>query len=67
MIIYGFVGIVEYVEIFLRFSGIRFIYKINFEEIELGLIFEDEMFLVIVDDFDYGVCSFGYCIVEKDK
>ncbi|MBF2445856.1 ribonuclease Z [Listeria welshimeri] len=65
--IYGPAGIAEYVETSLRLSGTRLTYKIIFNEIEPGLIFEDKMFSVIADDLEHGVRSFGYRIVEKDK
>ncbi|EBF5849363.1 ribonuclease Z [Listeria monocytogenes] len=65
--IYGPVGITEYVETSLRLSGTRLTYKIIFNEIEPGLIFEDKMFSITVDELDHGLCSFGYRIVEKDK
>ncbi|EKZ1456874.1 ribonuclease Z [Listeria monocytogenes] len=65
--IYGPVGITEYVETSLRLSGTRLTYKIIFNEIEPGLIFEDKMFSITVDELDHGLRSFGYRIVEKDK
>ncbi|MBC1367054.1 ribonuclease Z [Listeria innocua] len=65
--IYGPVGITEYVETSLRLSGTRLTYKIIFNEIEPGLIFEDKMFSIAVDELDHGLRSFGYRIVEKDK
>ncbi|EAD5297889.1 ribonuclease Z [Listeria monocytogenes] len=65
--IYGPVGITEYIETSLRLSGTRLTYKIIFNEIEPGLIFEDKMFSITVDELDHGLRSFGYRIVEKDK
>ncbi|EBB5847051.1 ribonuclease Z [Listeria monocytogenes] len=65
--IYGPVGITEYVETSLRLSGTRLTYKIIFNEIEPGLIFEDKMFSITVDELDHGLRSLGYRIVEKDK
>ncbi|CAM2362210.1 ribonuclease Z [Listeria seeligeri] len=65
--IYGPVGIQAYVETSLKLSGTRLTYKIIFEEIEPGLIFEDEMFTVTADELDHGMLSYGYRIVEKDK
>ncbi|EAF0968839.1 ribonuclease Z [Listeria monocytogenes] len=65
--IYGPVGITEYVETSLRLSGTRLTYKIIFNEIEPGLIFEDKMFSITVGELDHGLRSFGYRIVEKDK
>lgn len=65
--IYGPVGIQAYVETSLKLSGTRLTYKIIFEEIEPGLIFEDEMFTVTSDELDHGMLSYGYRIVEKDK
>ncbi|QSD76643.1 ribonuclease Z [Listeria monocytogenes] len=65
--IYGPVGITEYVETSLRLSGTRLTYKIIFNEIEPGLIFEDKMFSITVDELNHGLRSFGYRIVEKDK
>ncbi|EHF2869532.1 ribonuclease Z [Listeria monocytogenes] len=65
--IYGPVGITEYVETSLRLSCTRLTYKIIFNEIESGLIFEDKMFSITVDELDHGLRSFGYRIVEKDK
>ncbi|MBC1596980.1 ribonuclease Z [Listeria seeligeri] len=65
--IYGPVGIQAYVETSLKLSGTRLTYKIIFEEIEPGLIFDDEMFTVTADELDHGMLSYGYRIVEKDK
>ncbi|MBC1375403.1 ribonuclease Z [Listeria farberi] len=65
--IYGPTGIAEYVETSLRISGTRLTYKIIFNEIEPGLIFEDKMFSITVDELDHGLRSFGYRITEKDK
>lgn len=65
--IYGPIGIREYVETSLRLSGTRLTYKIIFEEIEPGVIFEDNMFTITADELDHGMTSFGYRIVEKDK
>ncbi|MBC2183347.1 ribonuclease Z [Listeria sp. FSL L7-0233] len=65
--IYGPAGIEEYVETSLRLSGTRLTYKIIFNEIEPGLIFEDKMFSITVDELDHGLRSFGYRIIEKDK
>ncbi|WP_049891794.1 ribonuclease Z, partial [Listeria seeligeri] len=65
--IYGPVGIQAYVETSLKLSGTRLTYEIIFEEIEPGLIFEDEMFTVTADELDHGMLSYGYRIVEKDK
>ncbi|WP_271000450.1 ribonuclease Z [Listeria seeligeri] len=65
--IYGPVGIQAYVETSLKLSGTRLTYKIIFEEMEPGLIFEDEMFTVTADELDHGMLSYGYRIVEKDK
>ncbi|MBC1569362.1 ribonuclease Z [Listeria sp. FSL L7-1425] len=65
--IYGPAGIAEYVETSLRLSGTRLTYKIIFNEIEPGLIFEDKMFSITVDELDHGLRSFGYRIIEKDK
>ncbi|MEE9725975.1 ribonuclease Z [Listeria seeligeri] len=65
--IYGPVGIQAYVETSLKLSGTRLTYKIIFEGIEPGLIFEDEMFTVTADELDHGMLSYGYRIVEKDK
>lgn len=65
--IYGPAGIEEYVETSLRLSGTRLTYKIIFNEIEPGLIFEDKMFSITADELDHGLRSFGYRIIEKDK
>lgn len=65
--IYGPVGIQAYVETSLKLSGTRLTYKIIFEEIEPGLIFDDEMLTVTADELDHGMLSYGYRIVEKDK
>lgn len=65
--IYGPPGVQEYIETSLRLSGTRLTYKIIFEEIEPGVIFEDEMFAITADELEHGMQSFGYRIVEKDK
>ena len=42
-------------------------YPLTIVEIEEGVIFEDEQFIVEAQFLDHGIPSYGYRIVEKDK
>lgn len=64
--VYGPKGIREYIEISLKISKSYLKYPIEIIEIEEGLVFEDEQFLVEARLLEHGISSFGYRIVEKD-
>ncbi|MGQ3377209.1 ribonuclease Z [Priestia endophytica] len=64
--IYGPKGIKEFVDISMRVSETHLRYPIHFVEVEDGIIFEDEQFVVEARLLEHGVSSYGYRIIEKD-
>lgn len=64
--VYGPVGIKEYIQTSLRLSGTHLTYPLTIQEIEPGVVFEDEQFLVEADFLEHVIPSFGYRIVQKD-
>lgn len=65
--IYGPTGIREYIQTSLRISQTHLKYDLEIIEIEEGIVFEDESFIVEARLLDHGIDSIGYRIVEKDK
>ncbi|QAS54272.1 ribonuclease Z [Halobacillus litoralis] len=65
--IYGPRGLKEYLDISLRISGTHLRYPLYVEEVEDGLLFEDEQFIVEAVKLKHGLASFGYILKEKDK
>lgn len=65
--IYGPKGIKEYIHLSLSISQSYLKYPINVIEIEEGIIFEDDQFIVEAGLLDHGIPSYGYRVVEKDK
>ncbi|MGP4061796.1 ribonuclease Z [Halobacillus sp. H74] len=65
--IYGPRGLKEYLDISLRISGTHLRYPLYVEEVEEGLLFEDEQFIVEAVKLKHGLASFGYILKEKDK
>ncbi|MBS4199586.1 ribonuclease Z [Bacillus sp. FJAT-49732] len=65
--IYGPKGIREYVDVSLKISQTHVKYPLNIIEIENGIIFEDEQFMIETLLLDHGIASYGFRITEKDK
>ncbi|HHY73134.1 MAG TPA: ribonuclease Z [Bacillus bacterium] len=65
--IYGPKGIKEYVEVSLKVSSTHLKYPLEIVEIEEGIIFEDNQFIVEAGKLEHGIQSFGYRIIEKDS
>lgn len=65
--VYGPRGLKEYIEISLGLSGTNLRYPLYVEEVEEGLLFEDEQFIVEAIKLEHGLDSYGYIIKEKDK
>ncbi|WP_181350019.1 ribonuclease Z [Thalassobacillus sp. CUG 92003] len=65
--IYGPRGLKEYIDISLSISGTRLKYPVFVEEVEDGILFEDDGIIVSAIQLDHGMNSFGYIIQEKDK
>ncbi|MED3624394.1 ribonuclease Z [Neobacillus thermocopriae] len=65
--VYGPKGIKEYIHLSLSISQSYLKYPINVIEIEEGIIFEDDQFIVEAGLLDHGIPSYGYRVVEKDK
>lgn len=65
--VYGPKGIKEYINVSLSISQTYLKYPLHIIEIEEGIIFEDEQFLVETLPLDHGILSYGYRIVEKDR
>lgn len=65
--VYGPPGIKEYIEVSLNVSKTYLKYPISIIEIEEGVIFEDEQFVVEAGLLKHGIPSYGYRIKEKDR
>jgi ribonuclease Z len=65
--IYGPPGIRDFVESCLAVSQAHLDYNLNIEEIEEGIVFKDEQFIVEAALVEHRIESFGYRIVEQDK
>lgn len=65
--IYGPVGIKKYIETCLEVSSTHLTYPIHITEIEEGIIYEDDKFIVTACTLEHGVPSYGYRIEEKEK
>jgi len=65
--IYGPKGIKDFVQMSLKYSGTHLSYPLDFVEFnEVGTIFEDDQFKVMVDTLQHGVPSYGFRIEEAD-
>ncbi len=64
--VYGPNGLRNFIETSLKVSGTYLKYELNIVEIEEGVIFEDDQFLVEAGLLDHGIPSYGFRIVEKD-
>lgn len=65
--LYGPKGIKDYVEVSLSISQTYLKYPLEIIEIDEGIIFEDEEFIVEARLLEHGIPSYGYRIVEKDR
>lgn len=65
--LYGPKGLKEYVEISLTISQTYLKYPLKIVEIEEGIIFEDNEFLVKASLLEHGIPSYGFRVVEKDR
>jgi ribonuclease Z len=65
--VYGPKGLKEYITISLSVSQTYLKYPLKVIEIDEGIIFEDEQFIVEAQLLDHGIPSYGYRIIEKDK
>lgn len=67
VIVYGPKGIEQFINISLSVSKTYLKYPLKIVEIEEGIVFEDEQFLVEARLLEHGIPSFGYRIVERDR
>lgn len=65
--VYGPKGIRDFIETSLRVSGTHLSYPLHILEIDQGIIFEDDDFIVECLSLEHNVESFAYKIIEKDK
>lgn len=64
--IYGPKGLQQWIEMTLAISKTHLTYPLAFVEVEEGVIFEDEQFIVTAKMLRHVVPCFGYRIVQKD-
>ncbi|MCM3692945.1 ribonuclease Z [Neobacillus niacini] len=67
VIVYGPKGLKEYITTSLSVSQTYLKYPLKIVEIDEGVIFEDDQFIVDARLLDHGIPSYGYRIVEKDR
>jgi ribonuclease Z len=65
--VYGPKGLQEYITISLSVSQTYLKYPLKVVEIDEGVIFEDEQFIVKAQQLEHGIPSYGYRIIEKDR
>lgn len=65
--VYGPKGIEQFINISLSVSQTYLKYPLKIIEIDEGIVFEDEQFIVEAGLLEHGVTSFGYRVVEKDR
>ena len=65
--IYGPKGLKDYIHISLTVSQTYLKYPLKVIEIEDGVIFEDEQFIVESKKLLHGIPSYGFRIIEKDR
>lgn len=63
--IYGPVGIEEWITTTLRISRTVLQYKVNFVEVNEGIIFEDDQFTVEAKLLHHVIPCFGYRVIQK--
>lgn len=64
--IYGPEGIKKFVETNLSISQTYLKYPLHFVEVQDGVVFEDEQFIVEAKLLEHGIPSYGYRVIEKD-
>ncbi len=64
---YGPKGIQQYIKTSLEVSGTHLKYKLSIVEIEEGIIFEDDSFIVEARELDHGILCYGYRIIQRDR
>lgn len=67
VIIYGPKGLQDYITVSLSVSQTYLKYPLKVIEIDEGIIFEDEQFIVETRCLEHGIPSYGYRIIEKDR
>ena len=67
VVLYGPKGLKEFIDISLAISQTYLKYPLKVVEIEEGIIFEDDEFIVEAKLLEHGIPSYGYRIVEKDR
>jgi ribonuclease Z len=67
VIVYGPKGLGNYINISLKVSQTYLKYPLKVVEIEEGIIFEDEQFIVEALLLEHGIPSLGYRVIEKDR
>ncbi|MBS4173386.1 ribonuclease Z [Bacillus sp. FJAT-49736] len=65
--VYGPKGLREFIEVSLQVSDTHLQYPLRIVEVEEGIIFEDDQFIVEAARLDHAIDSFGYRIIEKDR
>ncbi|MEH7157188.1 ribonuclease Z [Neobacillus drentensis] len=65
--VYGPKGIKEYIHTSLSLSQTYLKYPLTVNEVDEGVIFEDDQFKVETLRLDHGIPSYGYRIIEKDR
>lgn len=65
--VFGPLGLKTYVETSLSVSGTYLKYPLEIVEINEGVLFEDDQFIVEARKLEHGIHSYGFRIVEKDR
>lgn len=65
--IYGPAGLSEYLKASQRYSHTHFSYPLRVYEVEPGIVFEDEEYVVRCELLKHRVTAFGYRVTEKDR
>lgn len=65
LIIYGPVGVKEWIMTSLRITKTHLTYPLRIEEINEGIIFEDDQFIVSVQELKHVIQCFGFRIEQK--
>ncbi len=64
--IYGPKGTEHFIRTALSVSHTHLTYKLEFVDVEEGIIFEDSTFQVRAKKIEHGIDSYGYRVIEKD-